>query len=85
MEPDKAPGLDGFTTRFIKVCWKIIKHDLHRMIQKSQFCNKIGGSTNSAFLALIPKEKGASSFDRFRPSPFATLATKLLPKLWPID
>ena len=56
MEPDKAPEPDGFIARFINTCWKIIKHDLHKMVIKSQVCNKIGGSTNSAFLALIPKE-----------------------------
>jgi hypothetical protein len=81
MEPDKAPGPDGFTARFIKVCWKIIKNDLHRMIQKSQSCNKIGGSTNSAFLALIPKEKGATSFDRFRPISLCNIGYKIITKI----
>jgi hypothetical protein len=81
MEPDKAPGPDGFTTRFIKVCWKIIKNDLHRMIQKSQSCSKIGGSTNSAFLALIPKEKGAKSFDRFRPISLCNIGYKIITKV----
>jgi hypothetical protein len=65
LAPDKAPGPDGFTARFLQVCWPIIKQDLHKMVLKSQKCHKIGGSTNSAFLSLIPKEKGASSFDRF--------------------
>jgi hypothetical protein len=81
MDPDKAPGPDGFTTRFIKVCWKIIKNDLHRMIQKSQSCSKIGGSTNSAFLALIPKEKGATSFDRFRPISLCNIGYKIITKV----
>jgi hypothetical protein len=81
MEPDKAPGPDGFTARFIKVCWKIIKNDLHIMIQKSQSCSKIGGSTNSAFLALIPKEKGATSFDRFRPISLCNIGYKIITKI----
>ena len=55
MEPDKAPSPDGFTARFLKSYWKIVKKDMVRMVRKSQNCNKIGGSTNSAFLALIPK------------------------------
>jgi hypothetical protein len=57
MEPDKSPGPDGFTTCSSKFYWKIIKNDLHIMIQNSQSYNNIGGSTNSVFLALIPKEK----------------------------
>ena len=73
MEPDKAPGPDGFTARFLQSCWQIVEKDLYKMILKSQNCQKIGGSTNSAFLALIPKEKGAKAFNRFRPISFAKL------------
>lgn len=69
MNPDKAPGPDGFSARFLQICWSIVEKDLYKMVLKSQVCKKIGGSTNSTFLALIPKEKGANSsigFIRFR-------------------
>ena len=66
MDLDKVPGLDGFSARFLQVCWLIVEKDLFKIVQKSQDCQKIGGSTNSAFLALIPKEKGANNFNRFR-------------------
>jgi hypothetical protein len=72
MDPNKALGPDGFTTRFYLTCWPTIKKYLLRMIHKSQTCTKIGGSTNSAFLALIPKDKGATNFSRFRPTLYAT-------------
>ena len=65
IEEDKAPGLDGFSARFIKVCWDIVHKDFLKVVLKYQHCEKIGGSTNSTFLALIPKEKDAVSFDRF--------------------
>jgi hypothetical protein len=81
MESDKAPGLDGFTACFIKVCWKIIKHNLHRMIQNSQSCRRIGRSTNITFLALIPKEKGSTSFDRFRPIYLYNIGYKIITKI----
>ena len=35
MDPDKAPGPDGFTARFYVSCWDIIKRDLFRMIKKA--------------------------------------------------
>ena len=35
MDPDKAPGPDGFTARFYMSCWDIIKNDLYRMVKKS--------------------------------------------------
>eukprot|EP00253_Pinus_taeda_P022298 PITA_22298 len=81
MDPDKAPGPDGFTPRFLQVCWQIVEKDLYKMIQKYQYCQKIGGSTNSAFLALIPKEKGANSFSRFRPISLCNIGYKVITKV----
>jgi hypothetical protein len=81
MEPDKAPGLDGFTIRFYNSCWPIIKKDLLRMVKKSQNCTKLGGSTNSSFLALIPKEKGANSFNRFHPISLCNTGYKIITKI----
>eukprot|EP00253_Pinus_taeda_P034134 PITA_34134 len=57
MDPNKALGPDGFSARFLQACWSIIEKDLFKMVQKSQNIQKIGGSTNSAFLALIPRKK----------------------------
>ena len=51
------------------------------MVSKSQRCNKIGGSTNSAFLALIPKEKEARSFDRFQPISLCNIGYKIITKI----
>eukprot|EP00253_Pinus_taeda_P029420 PITA_29420 len=81
MEPDKAPGLDGFTPRFLQTCWQIVEKELFKMIQKSQECQKIGGCTNSAFLTLIPKEKGANPFNRFRPISLCNIGYKVITKV----
>jgi DNA-directed RNA polymerase specialized sigma24 family protein len=81
MNPDKASGPDGFTTRFYQSCWDIIKTDLIKLVQKSQKCSKIGGGTNSSFLALIPKEKGAISFGRFWPISLCNTSYKLITKI----
>ena len=81
MEDDRALGLDGFNVNFIKACWGIIKKDLFKMIGKSQRCDKIGGNTNSAFLALIPKEKDANSFDRFQPISLCKIGYKIITKI----
>eukprot|EP00253_Pinus_taeda_P023602 PITA_23602 len=81
MDLDKAPGPDGFTARFLQSCWPIIEKDLIKMIRKSQNSQKIGGSTNSAFLALIPKEKGASNFSRFQPISLCNIGYNLITKV----
>jgi hypothetical protein len=77
--PDKAPGPDGFTIHFFKRCWSIIKFDFIRMLRYVQKSGRMGGATNSSFLALLPKEKGASSFDTYL-GPF--LYVMSLIKLW---
>ena len=72
MEEDRAPGPDGFNANFITSCWDIIKKDLLKMICKSQKCGKIGGSMNSAHLALIPKRKKSNLLTGFRQYPCVT-------------
>jgi hypothetical protein len=51
------------------------------MVKKSQHCSKIGGGTNSSFLALIPKEKGAQNFSRFRPISLCNTGYKIITKV----
>ena len=52
-----------------------------RLVRKSQNCTKLGGATNSAFLALRPKEKRASSFARFRPISLCNIGYKIITKV----
>ena len=55
MELDKAPDLNEFFFHFYRVCWLVIKKDLLMIIKSFQLKAKVGGCTNSTFLALIPK------------------------------
>jgi hypothetical protein len=41
----------------------------------------MGGSTNSSFLALIPKESNPSSFARFRPISLCNVSYKIISKI----
>jgi len=80
---DKAPGPDGFTGKFYKTCWTIIKEDvmsaLHTIWEK-RFRNL--WMLNSAFITLIPKNYEAAQVKDFRPislvHSFAKLVTKIL-------
>ena len=63
MDSNKTPSLDSFSIHFYRVCWSAIIKDLLRMIKEFQSEATVGGSTNSTFLALIPKEVKPSSFD----------------------
>lgn len=81
MNPDKSPGPDGFTASLLQNCWDIVGKDLYKIVHKSQACQKLGGSTNSSFLALIPKEKGANNFNRFHPISLCNIGYKLITKV----
>ena len=81
MQLDKAPGLDGFTIHFYRACWNVIKLDLLRMVKSFHKKAKVGGCTNSTFLALIPKEVNPKTFDRFRPISLCNASYKILAKL----
>eukprot|EP00253_Pinus_taeda_P017653 PITA_17653 len=81
MALDKALGPDGFTARFLQTCWQIVEKDLCKMVLKLQSCQKIGGSANLVFLALIPKEKGAKEFNRFHPISLCNIGYKLITKV----
>lgn len=81
MDLEKALGPDGFSARFLQVCWPIFEKDLLKMVQKSYNIQKIGGNTNSTFLAFLPKEKGANNFSRFRPISLCNNRYKLITKV----
>jgi hypothetical protein len=56
---DKAPGPDGFTGRFYKSAWHIIKTDIVAALNYLRFGNAHSlGLLNSAYLVLIPKKNG---------------------------
>jgi hypothetical protein len=80
---DKAPGPDGFTGRFYKSCWAIVKTDVMASISciwARKFRNMQG--LNSAFITLLPKVGAAQGVKDYRPislvHSFAKLITKIL-------
>lgn len=81
MEPDKAPGPDGFSIHFYRICWELIKPDLLKMIRGFMRKAKVGGGINSTFLALIRKETNRGSFDRYRLISLCNSSYKIVAKL----
>jgi hypothetical protein len=80
---DKAPGPDGFTGKFYKTCWDIIKVDIMAALNSLYHGNAFKlDLLNSAYLILLPKREDASSAGDFRPisliHSFAKLVTKIL-------
>jgi len=80
---DKAPGPDGFTGRFYKACWPIIKEDIMAALHTiwGRNCRNLW-LLNSAYITLLPKKSYADLVKDFRPTSlvhsFAKLVTKVL-------
>jgi len=81
LHPDKAPGPDGFPICFFREYWSMIKKDLIKMIRWVMKKGKMGGFTNSTYLALIPKENRPSSFSRFQPISLCNSTYKIISKI----
>jgi hypothetical protein len=63
---DKAPGPDGFTGRFYKICWSIIKEDIMAAVSvvwRRDFRNF--RLLNSAYVALLLKIEGVAQAKDF--------------------
>eukprot|EP00253_Pinus_taeda_P003424 PITA_03424 len=81
LQPDKSPGPNGFSINFYRDHWHLIRKDLAKMLRGIQRKGKMGGFTNSTFLALIPKENRPTSFSRFRPISLCNSSYKIFTKV----
>jgi hypothetical protein len=80
---DKAPGPDGLTGRFYKVCWSVIKQYILTAISAIWSRKMMGFSAlNTAYIMLLPKKEVAEHPKDFKPISlvhnFAMLVTKIL-------
>jgi hypothetical protein len=68
LNKEKAPGPDGFTGKFYKKCWDIIKLDLLEAISYLYNENSQGLSNlNKAHIVLLPKKQDPTSIKDYRP------------------
>lgn len=65
MDPDQAPGPDGFSMSFHQ-CWGIVKGDIIDLLREFHSDDKIARGPNSTIIALIPKKSGANLVQDFR-------------------
>jgi hypothetical protein len=79
---DKAPGPDGFTGLFYKVCWNIVKSDIMAVVS-AVWCRRFGNfwKLNTAFITMVPKKDGAEQVKDFRPISLVHSIAKLITKI----
>lgn len=80
-EVDKAPGPDGFTFKFWKRYWELIKVDVIRFIKDFESSGVIAKGCNSSFISLIPKTSDPLTLKEYRPINLIGCIYKVLSKV----
>ena len=78
---DKAPGLDGFNTDFLKKCWPIICEDFYRLCEAFHSGNICLQSINGSLITLISKKDDAPKILDYRPISLLNTSVKIITKL----
>lgn len=81
LEDDKAPGLDGFPLKFLKVCWDVVEREVMTVFEalhvRDQWCKFL----SAIFITLISKKEGAVHIKDFWPISLVGCFYKLVAKV----
>ncbi|KAL2235520.1 UNVERIFIED_CONTAM: hypothetical protein Sindi_1284200 [Sesamum indicum] len=78
---DKAPGPDGYSSRFFKAAWPVVGEEVTRAVLDFFSTRKLLKQINSTILALIPKVHTPMSVNDFRPISCCNVLYKIIAKL----
>jgi hypothetical protein len=79
---DKAPGPDGFTTRFLQSCWDIIRPDIMCAFNALwQLDTRDLHSVNEDLMVLLPKAPEAKAIKDYHPISLIQVMGKLVTKV----
>jgi hypothetical protein len=77
----KSPGPDGFTALFYKQYWSIVREVVLSSIWDFFDNNRLLREQNHTFIALIPKQLGASLVNQFCPISLCNIIYKIISKI----
>jgi hypothetical protein len=77
----KAPGMDGYNSKFFKASWKIVKDDVISAVQDYFVNGNLSKAFNSTVVTLIPKHDLANEVKDFRPIAGCTTVYKIVSKV----
>lgn len=78
---DKAPGIDGFNSKFFKHSWSIIGDDVKKGIHEFFTHKRSYAAVNCTLVTLIPKTNTTSSVKDMRPISCCTTLYKMISKI----
>lgn len=81
MHSNKAPGPDGFTTKFFQNYWSFLGDEVGNLVEDFHKTRIFFKDLNNLVIALIPKRANYSSFSDFRPISLCNTLYKVVVKV----
>jgi len=81
INPDKAPGLDGFSAGFYQSFWDIIGLDVSNDIKLFFEISNLSSRLNETHIRMIPKIASPRRVSEYRPIAFCTVHYKIIAKI----
>ncbi|KAG7578550.1 Zinc knuckle CX2CX4HX4C [Arabidopsis thaliana x Arabidopsis arenosa] len=81
INPEKAPGPDGFSAGFYQSYWDILGEDLSKEIQSFFISGHLPNRLNETHVCLIPKGQAPKTPAGFRPIALCNVTYKIIAKI----
>lgn len=81
MDPNKCPGPDGISVRYLLDCWYLIHEDVFQMARVYHDEFTLPPDINSSFISLVPKKPNRRVIPDFRPISLINCSLKIILKL----
>ena len=81
LNPNRAPGVDGFNGAFYHSSWTIIATVLQAAVNNILRSGKLLAQVNHTLLYLIPKKTIPATFDDYHPITFCNVIYRIISKL----
>ncbi|GKC95885.1 RNA-directed DNA polymerase, eukaryota, reverse transcriptase zinc-binding domain protein [Tanacetum coccineum] len=81
IDDNKSPSLDGYTSKFFKRSWDIVRSDFCAVIKEFFSTGKLLGEVNATLISLIPKSLTPQKVSDFRPIACCDVIYKFISKI----
>lgn len=81
IDDDKAPGHDGYSSKFFKAAWSIVGNEVCEAIRDFFRYGKLLGELNATIIGLVPKMKTPQKVSDFRPISCCNVVYKCISKV----
>ncbi|GJW64567.1 RNA-directed DNA polymerase, eukaryota, reverse transcriptase zinc-binding domain protein [Tanacetum coccineum] len=78
---NKAPGPDGYSAKFYKSAWSVIKNEVCDAIMEFFRTGRMLGEVNATLITLVPKSKTPQKVSDYRPISCCNIIYKIISKI----